>query len=169
MREEGQFIFFLRGWMSNFTHAPFVAKVPTKSIEMEYTFPTVEHYFMYMKAAVFKDWEMAMEILSVFSPADAKALGRGVRGYNDAVWSTVRYQVMLDGNLLKYAQNDDLKQSLIATGKKILVEANPRDVIWGIGLDENHEDIINPGLWRGRNLLGIVLMEVRSQLGDSQI
>jgi ribA/ribD-fused uncharacterized protein len=53
---------------------------------------------------------------------------------------------------------------LISTKDKILVEASPWDKVWGIGLPEDDKNIENPNYWKGKNLLGFALMEVRDEL-----
>jgi hypothetical protein len=63
--------------------------------------------------------------------------------------------------LVKYLQNENLKKILLETEPYILVEVNPRDKIWGIGMSETDEGIENPENWKGENLLGQVLMDVR--------
>lgn len=68
---------------------------------------------------------------------------------------------MIRGNREKFLQNDDLKQFLLSTGDKVLVEASPTDRIWGIGLGKNNPVALDPAKWRGRNLLGFALMTVR--------
>lgn len=68
------------------------------------------------------------------------------------------------GNLLKFSQNEELKQKLLDTENKILVEASPYDKIWGIGLSVSDKDFYNPILWKGENLLGKILMKVRNTL-----
>lgn len=57
-----------------------------------------------------------------------------------------------------------IKNILISTKDSILVEASPYDKIWGIGMSANNENIENSLLWRGLNLLGFALMEVRDEL-----
>lgn len=69
-----------------------------------------------------------------------------------------------------------MKKALLATGNALIAEASPYDSIWGAegtGLSPTHPDAKDPSKWRGRsnyvhrggqNLLGIALMEVRSQL-----
>jgi ribA/ribD-fused uncharacterized protein len=53
---------------------------------------------------------------------------------------------------------------LMSTGNKILVEASPLDTIWGIGLGRENTKANNPNTWRGKNLLGFALMEVRDEI-----
>jgi len=45
---------------------------------------------------------------------------------------------------------------------RVLVEASPVDRIWGIGLAQDDDKVGNPNLWRGLNLLGFALMQVRA-------
>ena len=71
---------------------------------------------------------------------------------------------MVDGNLAKFGQHRKLKEYLLGTGDQVLVEASPVDTIWGIGLDRDGKHAKNPDRWRGLNLLGFALMEVREQL-----
>ena len=52
------------------------------------------------------------------------------------------------------------------TSNRILVEASPVDTIWGIGLTKDSRDVENIYTWRGLNLLGFALMEVRDFLKD---
>ena len=64
----------------------------------------------------------------------------------------------------KFSQDEDLKAYLLTTNNRILVEASPPDGIWGIGLAQNDERAMHPPQWKGRNLLGFGLMEVRKEL-----
>jgi len=64
----------------------------------------------------------------------------------------------------KFSQDTDLKKYLLQTEEKIIVEASPADAIWGIGMATDNPQINNPKNWKGENLLGYALMEVRNQL-----
>lgn len=130
----------------------------------ELAFLSAEHWMMYQKAALFKDEEIQKKILSVKSPAEAKKLGRAVRNFDQQVWEENRYQIVIDGNVLKFSQDEALKTFLLNTNKRVLVEASPVDNIWGIGLAQDAANIQNPHTWEGPNLLGFALMEVRDQL-----
>ena len=54
------------------------------------------------------------------------------------------------------------------TGNQVLVEASPVDTIWGIGLAQDNPAAEDPDTWKGLNLLGFALMEVREQLNKQQ-
>lgn len=124
----------------------------------------MEQYLMAEKARVFGDVETEQKILAEHKQMAIKRLGRKVANYSDSVWGKIRQNVSVRGNLAKFSQNPELRQFLLSTGDKILVEASPKDTIWGIGLDESAPEATNPSLWRGDNLLGFALMEVRDQL-----
>ncbi len=96
--------------------------------------------------------------------AIAKALGREVKHFDPAVWEAASYAIVVEGNRHKFSQNQALKSYLINTNEKILVEASPADAIWGIGLPQDAKEALNPFEWRGNNLLGFALMEVRDLL-----
>ena len=63
-----------------------------------------------------------------------------------------------------YTQNEKLRNFLISTDDKVLVEASPKDEVWGIGLDEHSPEATCPRKWKDTNLLGFALMEVRDKL-----
>ena len=66
--------------------------------------------------------------------------------------------------MAKFESDPAMKEFLLGTGDRVLVEASPRDRIWGIGMGANNENAENPNLWRGKNLLGFALMEVRERI-----
>jgi len=123
-----------------------------------------EQYMMAEKARLFKDKEILKLIMESKDPKEMKALGQKVRNFDQELWNKTRYSIVLNGNYFKFAQNKEMRNFLLATGDKMLVEASPMDTIWGIGLSVNNEKAYNPNLWRGQNLLGCVLMEVRDDL-----
>ena len=125
---------------------------------------TAEHWMMSEKAKLFDDGDIFEEIVNTSTPADAKRLGRNIRNFDNKLWTEKRFDIVVKGNLLKFSQNDLLKDYLLGTGKKILVEASPYDTIWGIGLTHGDIHATEPSKWRGLNLLGFALMEVRNIL-----
>ena len=97
-------------------------------------YPTTEHYMMAEKARLFGDEKMRGLILRAESPAAAKGLGRKVAGFDENVWKNHRFEIVVTGNEGKFLQNEKLGEFLMSTGSRVLVEASPRDHIWGIGL-----------------------------------
>lgn len=72
----------------------------------------------------------------------------------------------MKGNKAKFSQNPTLKEFLLSTGDSILAEASPYDSIWGIGLGWEDAEKGGVAQWRGENLLGCALMEVRDWLKE---
>jgi ribA/ribD-fused uncharacterized protein len=87
-----------------------------------------------------------------------------VRGFDAAAWESHGYQAVVNGNLAKFSQHGDLAAYLLSTHPAVLVEASPVDAVWGIGLEAGDRDARLPSRWRGRNLLGFALTEVRERL-----
>ncbi|MEV4318900.1 NADAR family protein [Actinocrispum sp. NPDC049592] len=123
-----------------------------------------EGYMMAEKARMFGDTTMRERILAAEDPMDAKRLGRAVRDFDQGKWEAERYDIVVRGNTAKFGQHPGLREFLLATGDKVLVEAAPRDVIWGIGLGQDNPRAQDPAQWRGRNLLGFALMDARAAL-----
>lgn len=129
-------------------------------------YKTAEHWMMAEKARLFEDAEILEKILKTKTAAEAKKLGRQVRNFDQNLWKLSRFKIVKKGNLLKFGQHEDLKGFLLTTGSRILVEASPMDNIWGIGLAADHPDANHPAKWKGLNLLGFALMEVRDELNQ---
>lgn len=155
--------------MSNFTffwqnRSPFSNWYPSIFTHEGITFSRGEQYMMYQKAMLFGDLETAQAILSTDNPKEQKDLGRQVKNYVDETWAAVREDVMVEGLFEKFNQNERLKQALLDTGDTEMVEASPYDLIWGIGFTEDQPEARDKTKWRGKNLLGIVLMRVRDKI-----
>lgn len=68
-------------------------------------------------------------------------------------WEEIKRDVMKKCCMAKFLQHADLRKMLMETGDQILVEDSPIDAWWGCGKDGN-----------GKNVLGHILMEIRSEL-----
>ena len=130
----------------------------------EIRYPSAEHWMMAGKALMFNDNATWEKIINSENPAVAKKLGREVRNFNAQAWEKACYAIVIEGNRHKFFQNERLKDFLIDTGEKVIVEASPADAVWGIGLSQNAREASNPMYWKGTNLLGFALMEVRQIL-----
>jgi ribA/ribD-fused uncharacterized protein len=127
-------------------------------------FPSAEHYMMWRKARLFDDEAKAAQILAARSPAQAKALGRQVAHFDEAAWAHHRWDIVVAGSVAKFGRDPGLREYLLATGRRVLVEASPMDRIWGIGLAADSDRAASPDTWRGPNLLGFALMEARERI-----
>lgn len=156
MKITDKYVFFWNGIYSQWYRAPF----SINGIK----FNSCEQYMMYEKAMLFGDEEIANKILESETPAEQKALGKLVKGFDRKIWDMNCLSIVCDGNLAKFSQNPELKEELLATGDRVIVEASPVDFIWGIQRDEDYDGNEDPGQWRGLNLLGFAIMTVRNQL-----
>ena len=154
------YVFFWNGIYSQWYNAPM-------SID-GVTYNCCEQYMMHQKALFFGDTEIAEKIMQTTHPSEQKQFGRQVKGFDKDKWDSVCIGIVYKGNYAKFTQNQGLKEQLLLTGNKILVEASPLDKIWGIGMAEADEGIENPANWKGLNLLGwsitLVRQEIKSQL-----
>lgn len=145
-----------RGCLSQWWPSPFIVD--------GVTYRTAEHWMMAEKARLFHDVGAERAAIDAANPALAKAAGRTVRGFEDPVWERERFEVVVRGSVHKFSSTPELRTYLMNTGERVLVEASPRDRVWGIGLGARNENAEKPSSWRGLNLLGFALMEARSRL-----
>jgi ribA/ribD-fused uncharacterized protein len=143
--QDNRILFYARdreqyGFLSNFHLAPF---------ELDgQRWPSVEHYYVAAKST---NPNFTQQILATPKPGKVKRLGYTIALRPD--WEQVKLSVMFRAVKAKFTQNSSLAQALKATGNMELVEDSPTDAIWGVGADGT-----------GKNWLGKILMQVRSQL-----
>ncbi|KAI8774084.1 swarming motility protein YbiA [Biomphalaria glabrata] len=159
---ESQFEFFYS------KSSPFSQHHPSKFVIDGITFNCAEQYMMYSKAVLFNDTEMQLKILSAPNPNQQKKFGRQVSNFDEKIWKSKCEDIVKRASIAKFQQNEDLQEELFKTFPKLLVEASPRDTIWGIGLGASDPKAHDKKTWRGQNKLGYILTEVRNQLMDDQ-
>lgn len=156
-------VFFYTEWPSNFAKTSFV----WEAFGEKHTFFCTEQAFMWAKAKYFGDEDSAKAILSEDSnPMACKSLGRLVKNYDDKMWNMVRYGFMHDANYEKYKQDLPMREKLLDPqfDGKVFVEASPTDKIWGVGLAQSDPKIENERNWKGQNLLGKAITQVRQEI-----
>ena len=131
------------------------------------TFTSNEQFFMYSKATHFQDKETASEILLTQNPVQAKSLGKRVKNFNMGAWLTVCQSYMMKGLKEKFGQNKCLSDFLVKTGSTKLAEANPHDVYWSTGLSLQNDLIWDSKHWKGKNILGTLLEELRQSFNSN--
>ncbi|EIM85392.1 DUF1768-domain-containing protein [Stereum hirsutum FP-91666 SS1] len=118
-------------------------------------YPTSEHLFQSFKFLKYKP-EIAEKIRQCENPRAAFQEARKYASDVRADWFKVNIRKMDEAIGLKFKQHPELKDELLATGNKLLVEnAGAADAFWGNGADG-----------QGRNELGKALMRLRSRLRD---
>lgn len=121
-----------------------------------------EQYMMHMKALTFNDFDTADKIMNECVPSEQKKLGREVKNYKESVWNLVRYELVKKGLKEKFTQIESCKSFLLKHKNCQIVEASPKDRIWGIGYD-SYSAIENIDNW-GQNLLGKILTELAQEI-----
>jgi ribA/ribD-fused uncharacterized protein len=156
-------IFF---WGENKEYGQFSNFFPSEFTVDGVKYNCSEQYFMKKKQELFdkSNEKLSKEILQEQNPKKIKEYGRKVKNFNEDLWNLHKYKIMLDANYHKYSQNPQLLQMLLNSKDSILVEASPFDRIWGIGYNKKNA-LENKNNW-GQNLLGKVLMELRSKLAQ---
>ncbi len=138
------------------------------------SYHTAEQYMMSEKALLFGDIEAYAKIMNEEDPAICKKLGRQVKNFDEAVWKNCNREIIFNANFGKFLSDRDFAKVLMSTGDSVIIEASPKDDIYGAGLakedliSDSGSLIIPPQNWhlegsdfQARNELGFVLMAVR--------
>jgi N-glycosidase YbiA len=132
------------GWLSN--SAPYAISLDRK---MWYT---AEHYFQAQK---FHDEMVQRQILKTRSADEIIRIASNPKLRVRRDWDEVKLDFMETAVRAKFTQIPDLKMLLLGTGDAVLIQ-HCDDRYWGDGGDGT-----------GKNLLGIILMEIRDELRQS--
>ncbi|KAI0111661.1 DUF1768-domain-containing protein [Daldinia grandis] len=170
------------GFMSMWYPSPF-----RDSYDPSKVYPTAEHYYLHHKALLFDDPETAARVLACKSPHKAKELTKELKNFDKVVWENNRERILYEANWHKFTApytprntlpatcevwldiSDEalrhlerLKEALLETGDRQIVQTSPFDELWGNGYWWKVS-------WRrrqrwGLNLQGIILMELRDRI-----
>ena len=130
------------GYLSNFSSHSVVID--------DQLWATTEHYFQAQK---FNDIEYKKQIQRALTPGESKKLGSTRRYKIRDDWENVKEDIMYKALHAKFTQHQNLKQKLLQTGDKELIEHTVNDKYWADGGNGN-----------GKNRLGILLMRLREEL-----
>lgn len=162
--ETEDYVFFWSGPFSNWHPSKF--SMENSKLQV-IKFNRAEQAMMYFKAELFGDEDSMGKIMRTNDPSLQKKIGRAIANYDEEVWKEKRYNIVFQLLVEKFKQNSDLKSILLNTGDKCIVECSPYDKIWGIGMGvDQYPEILDKSNWKGENLLGEILMNVRSWLRD---
>lgn len=124
-----------------------------------------EQFMMYHKVLMFHKYELADKIMQTSDPAKCKKIaGQKFAEFDSELWEKTCVAIVKRGVKAKFAQNRSILKILLNTGNALLAECSPYDKKWGIGIDINDPQRFFVANWKGKNLLGRILMEVRDEL-----
>ena len=127
-------------------------------------FSSVEQYLCHKKALMFDSAEAAQEVLEIDDPKSQKDRVKKLANFDEHRWSSEAGSVLKPAQLAKFSQNHLLGDVLLDTDDTIMGEASSRDLLFGIGLSLQNPNMLKTSRWRGENLQGQTLMEIRSIL-----
>lgn len=78
-----------------------------------------EQYMMAEKARLFGDEQAFQKIMDTGNPKRQRALGRGVRDFDQGAWVEHRKAIVERGTYAKFTQNRDMRKHLLDTGEKV--------------------------------------------------
>jgi ribA/ribD-fused uncharacterized protein len=123
-----------------------------------------EKAIMLCKAAAMGDALSYKQIVVAQTPQEAKKLGETVADFDVALWDSVVCSVAYEVVRQKFTKVPALQTVLLETGDSLIAEATRGDKVWGIGIDKGRPETLQPSQWRGSNVLGWALMEVRREI-----
>ena len=145
------------GCFSNWYHA-----------EFDYAgkhYVNAEQFMMYHKVLMFNKFDLAEQIMQTSDPAKCKQIaGQRFPEFDAELWNKTCAAIVKRGVKAKFAQNEEILEILLNTRNALLAECSPYDEKWGIGLYIHDPNRFVIAKWKGRNLLGRILMEVREEL-----
>jgi len=126
-------------------------------------YSSVEQYYGMQKARHATDQDSLTKISK--QPEEARKISKAI-SMQPAVfeeWRRIRCRILKDAIKAKFMQNPELAAALKDTGDATIAEAT-RDRYWGIGKTLSDPAIFDKNSWKGSNMCGQILMEVRDEL-----
>ena len=130
------------------------------------SYTSAEQYLMAAKVELFGDHESVVSIKRATNPKIQKSLGGKIKGYVKETWISEAPSILLKGLMEKFKQNDGLAAFLLATENTAIAEANPKDLLFGVGIGLEDPQVFQKESWKGRNILGLTLEKVRAAIRE---
>jgi ribA/ribD-fused uncharacterized protein len=127
-------------------------------------YKNAEQAFQAIRAKTFGDDESFKKILKSKSAQSAKSFGNKIEKFDEEVWNAQRDNVMRSILRAKFSQNPTIRKQLLDSGNGMIANADPRENYWGIGTSAGTSIAKNPAKWKGKNMMGKLLMELRDEL-----
>lgn len=128
------------------------------------SYSSTEKYYQIKKAEHFHDDITATKMKVLNDPAQIMKLGKNVKNFKQEEWETECRDVMMTANMAKYSQNPALRQALLDTGDKEILESSRHDTYWGTGLGLRSKHALTSTDFQGKNHMGQLLVLVRDHM-----
>jgi len=133
------------------------------------SYSNVEQRLSEQKALLFGADDVAHKVMEMSEAIDMKRSAKMIKNYNDFTWKKQVNDILQTALVAKFTQNEDMKAALLSTGDTVLGEASPTDTFFGIGISLSNPKAMNQRKWRGDNLLGKTLMQIRTSLLNGEL
>lgn len=128
------------------------------------TFATVEQYLAFKRAQLSQNQSLIERAKLAKDPAEAKSILNYLRKDHEKEWQEQRARIAVEGLREKFRQNHHLAHFLCDTHNLQLGEAS-KNTCWGIGMTLDDAQVLDTTKWNNSgNLLGVLLMQIRSEL-----
>ena len=148
------YVLFKNGPFSNFSAIPVV--------QGSTTFSTSEHCYQWHACTEHLRDDLAERVLRAQTPREAKTIASEVK-QKDSPWDEIKYSIMKNVLISKIASSTKFRDNILESGDSILVEALA-DPWWGCGLPYHIAITTHPDFYPGKNKLGQLLMELRTEM-----
>jgi ribA/ribD-fused uncharacterized protein len=143
----------------------FLASCYPCSIEVEgFVYNSFSSYVAFEKAKVFRDRSIMDKVRGSTKIEEAYSFGSQVKYFIDIVWAMVIPEIFRKGLRCKFSQNPTLLKMLAQTNGYTIVLASVESKKWGCGLALDNPLVNQRREWKGQNLLGELLTEIRYDL-----
>ena len=115
-------------------------------------FPTAEHAFQWKKFSDTRS-DIAKKVLEAGSPEIAKRIAASEKLNRSPSWNEDKVTIMEEILRAKLAQHEEVREVLVKTGSRTIIENSPGDGFWGTGSDG-----------RGENMIGKIWMKIRDNI-----
>ena len=132
------------------------------------TYYSAEQLIQHKKAISFDDKIAQNRIMNSSDPLDCKEIAKDIKDYDKDKWNREAEAICYEGIREKFVQNAELKNFLMDTGNKTLVEGS-YDNVWGTGEPLSSKECLNPLKWTSVGILGRILMKIRDTTYETDI
>ena len=126
-----------------------------------------EQYFQVKKVEFFNRDDLKLQIPAAEDPVSMTRLGDIVKPPKGSPWHVEKDKIMKSVVLSKLEQNPSIAKYLLSTGSAQLIEATHHQY-WGAGCGAKDSALCD-GSFKGKNRMGGILAEVRTQLKKTNI